>query len=631
MQATNGHAALHHEAYDIVVVGAGHAGCEAALACARMGFSALLLTLNLDAVALMPCNPAIGGTAKGHLVREVDALGGEMGRAIDDALIQSRMLNTGKGPAVRSLRAQADKKAYQARMLRTLLAQERLTLRQAEVQRIELEQGRAAAVVTTTGARIACGAVVVCAGVYLESRIIIGEAAWQGGPQGLQHSAHLAEALRSLGLSLQRFKTGTPARIAASSIDFDRMEPQPGDAPITPFSFLTDRPLTNRAQCYLTYTNEHTHRVIRENLHRAPMYTGKIEGVGARYCPSIEDKVTRFADKERHPVFVEPEGLDSAEWYVQGMSTSLPEDVQIALYRTLPGLERAQLLRLAYAIEYECIDPLQLNAALRAKNIPGLFFAGQINGTSGYEEAAAQGLLAGINAALELRGAPPFTLGRDQAYIGVLVDDLVTKGTREPYRMMTSRAEYRLLLRQDNADLRLTELGHGVGLASPERLERMRAKREQTDEALARLNATHFPAGPVLDAWLQAHGQPPTLTSPSAADLLRRPGLAYAELASLDPAWAPLPAQVEEQLDIAIRYEGYIDKQSTQVAQFQRAERKRLPADLDYAAIPGLRIEARQKLAAHRPDSVGQAARISGVSPSDIAVLLIWVEKHARE
>ncbi len=618
------------EAYDIVIIGAGHAGCEAALAAARMGLSTLLLTLDLGAVALMPCNPAIGGTAKGHLVREVDALGGEMGTAIDEVFIQSRMLNTGKGPAVRSLRAQADKRAYHARMLRAVRAQENLTLRQAEVSAIDASGGRVTAVTTADGKRFACSALIVCAGVYLESRIVIGEQAWDSGPQGLASAAHLAEALRGLGISLQRFKTGTPARIDGATIDFDQMEPQDGDEPVTPFSFLTDHRLENRARCYLTYTTEATHQLIRENLHRAPMYTGGIAGTGARYCPSIEDKVVRFADKERHPVFIEPEGLDSPEWYVQGMSTSLPEDVQIAMYRTLPGLSRARLLRLAYAIEYECIDPLQLTAALRAKAYENLYFAGQINGTSGYEEAAAQGLIAGINAALALQGKPPLTLGRDEAYIGVLIDDLIVKGTREPYRMMTSRAEFRLLLRQDNADLRLTELGFRAGLASRARYARMLAKRAGAAEAAERLHRTRFPAGEMLDAWLAAHDQPPAQGGLSAAELLRRPGIAYADLQSLDPDWAQLPADVTEQVDIALRYEGYIQKQTAQVAQARRAERLRLPEGIDYAALPGLRIEARQKLAAQRPETIGQASRISGVSPSDIAVLLIWLEKHAR-
>lgn len=619
------------QTYDCIVIGAGHAGCEAALATARMGAETLLLTLNLDSVALMPCNPSIGGTAKGHLVREIDALGGEMGLAIDETFVQSRMLNTGKGPAVHSLRAQADKRAYQARMLRTLLAQERLTLRQAEVADIFTQEGCVTGIRTTTGAHIACRALIVCSGVYMESRIIIGEAAWSGGPQGLQSALHLANTLRGLGITLQRFKTGTPARVEAASIDFDEMEPQPGDDPVMPFSFLTDGPLRNRAQCYLTYTNERTHQLIRDNLHRAPMYTGSIHGTGARYCPSIEDKVTRFADKDRHQIFVEPEGVDSAEWYIQGMSTSLPEDVQIPLYRTLPGLSRARLLRLAYAIEYECIDPLQLTQTLEARGMAGLYFAGQINGTSGYEEAAAQGLLAGINAALGLQNKPPLILTRDNSYIGVLVDDLICKGTQEPYRMMTSRAEYRLLLRQDNADLRLTALGYQAGLASRARYERMLEKQEHTAREVKRLTRMRYPADEACNAWLGERGQPPVQGSLSAAELLRRPGIVYADLATLDPDWAPLPAAVEEQVNIAIRYEGYIHKQTAQISQFRRAEQKRLPPDIDYAAIPGLRIEARQKLAALRPASIGQASRISGVSPSDATVLMIWLEKHTRE
>ena len=618
--------------YDLIVVGAGHAGCEAALAAARMGVPTLLLTLSLDSIALMPCNPAIGGTAKGHLVREVDALGGEMGRAIDDTFIQSRMLNTGKGPAVHSLRAQADKRRYQQRMRSALFGQQNLEVRQGEVCRIALSPaGAVVAVETATGARIPCKAALIAAGVYMDSRIIIGECVREGGPQGLWSSLHLAGALRSLGLPLRRFKTGTPARIEESSIDFDEMEPQPGDEVITPFSFLTDRALVNRAQCYLTYTNEDTHRLIRENLNRAPMYAGTIHGTGARYCPSIEDKVMRFADKPRHQLFLEPEGLDTNEWYVQGMSTSLPEDVQIPMYRTIPGLRRARILRLAYAIEYECVDPLILDATLGVKSIPGLYMAGQVNGTSGYEEAAAQGLVAGMNAALWIQKRPALRLGRDEAYTGVLIDDLTTKGTNEPYRMMTSRAEYRLLLRQDNADLRLTEIGYRAGLAGEERLQRMQKKRAMTQEAIAALSARWLPKGEAVDAFLTAHGQPEAAGSLRAADLLRRPGIAYRDLAAVVPGWKDLPPQVAEQVSIALKYEGYLEKERRQVEQFRRAEEKMLPPDADYLQMEGLRIEARQKLDAQRPRSIGQASRISGVSPGDIAVLLVWLEKQSRE
>ena len=617
--------------FDIVVIGAGHAGCEAALACARMGLHTLLLTLNLDAIALMPCNPAIGGTGKGHLVREIDALGGEMGRAIDDTFIQSRMLNTGKGPAVHSLRAQADKRAYQQRMKRALFAEPNLEVRQGECGEILAEHGAITGIRTTTGAQIACKAAVVCSGVYMDSRIIIGEASWQGGPQGLLSSTHLADALRHLGISLRRFKTGTPPRIEESSIDFDEMEPQPGDEVITPFSFMTDGTLANRAQCYLTYTNAETHRIIRENIHRAPMYQGTIKGTGARYCPSIEDKIMRFADKERHQLFLEPEGLDTNEWYVQGLSTSLPEDVQIAMLHTIPGLRRARVLRLAYAIEYECIDPLQLRADLSLRAISGLYFAGQINGTSGYEEAGAQGILAGINAARFVQGRESVILGRDQGYIGVLVDDLTTKGTNEPYRMMTSRCEYRLLLRQDNADLRLTEIGHSVGLASDERLARMRQKRAQTDAAIARLRKTWIGKSEALDRWMALHGQAEASGSVCAADLIRRPGIGYADLESIDPAWAPLPLDVEQQVDIFLRYEGYLEKERRQVEAFRRNEDTLLPQGFDYMTLDTLRIEARQKLTSQQPRSLGEASRISGVSPGDIAVLMVWLEKRSRE
>ena len=619
------------ESFDIVVIGAGHAGCEAALACARMGNATLLLTLNLDAVALMPCNPAIGGTGKGHLVREVDALGGEMGRAIDDTFIQSRMLNTAKGPAVHSLRAQADKRAYQDRMKRALLAEPNLVLRQGECSEILTRDGMVSGIRTTTGGEIRARAVVVCSGVYMDSRIIIGEASWNGGPQGQIASFHLANALRKLGFSLRRFKTGTPPRVEESTIDFDEMIPQDGDNPVQPFSFLTERTLENRARCYLTYTNEETHRILRENIHRAPMYSGQIQGTGARYCPSIEDKIMRFADKQRHQLFLEPEGLETAEWYVQGFSSSMPEDVQHEALHTIPGLRNARILRLAYAIEYECIDPLQLTHSLESRAIHGLFFAGQINGTSGYEEAAGQGILAGINAALSVRAQPPLLLGRDEAYIGVLVDDLTSKGTNEPYRMMTSRCEYRLLLRQDNADFRLTPKGYAVGLADPDRMLKMEKKKAQSDAALQRLATKWIPKTLEVDAWMEQHGQTPSSGSVNAADLLRRPGIRYDALAAILPDWEPLPAEVCQQVETVLRYEGYIEKERRQVEAFRREEERLLPGDFDYMTLDALRIEARQKLNALRPRSIGEASRISGVSPGDIAVLHVWLAKRAFE
>ena len=615
---------------DLVVIGGGHAGCEAALAAARMKIDTLLLTLNMDGIALMACNPVIGGSAKGHLVRELDAMGGEMGLAIDDTFLQSRMLNISKGPAVHALRAQADKQAYQNRMRRALMTADHLTVRQGEAASIETENGRVTAVTTVTGARIPCRAVVVATGVYLKGSVIIGEHRRESGPQGLMNAAFLSDSLRELGFELRRFKTGTPARVDVRTIDFDEMEEQKGDEPVVPFSFLTDRKLENTYSCYLTWTNADTHRIILDNLDRAPLYSGKIHGIGPRYCPSIEDKVVRFSDKERHQIFLEPEGKESREWYVQGMSTSMPEDVQWAMYRTIPGLRRCEFTRLGYAIEYDCIDSRELRPTLESLRWGGLYFAGQINGTSGYEEAAGQGLLAGMNAALALQGKEQVVLTRDMAYIGVLTDDLTTKGTDEPYRMMTSRAEHRLYLRQDNADLRLTKIGFDAGLASAERMERTRKKQEDTEVLLAQLGTTRFAPGEALNSVLRRKGQPETDGALKAVELLKRPEMTFADLRELHPEWETVSPAAAEQAEISVKYAGYLEKQDRLIRQARRAEETRLSPDIPYLEIEHLRLEARQKLARQKPVSLGAAGRIPGVNPADVAVLAVWLEKQAR-
>ncbi|MBS3994928.1 MAG: tRNA uridine-5-carboxymethylaminomethyl(34) synthesis enzyme MnmG [Alkaliphilus sp.] len=616
--------------YDVVVIGAGHAGCEASLAAARIGCSTLLLSINIDSIAMMACNPSIGGTGKGHLVREIDALGGEMGLNIDKSFIQSRMLNTAKGPAVHSLRAQADKQLYHMEMKKVLENQEKLDIRQGEVIEILIKENKVTGVLLKTGAIYYAKAVILATGTYLGGKIFIGGVNYESGPNGLAPSKELTTNLRKLGLHLRRFKTGTPARIDMKTLDFDKMEIQPGDEKIVPFSFMNDSLNIDQVPCWLTYTNSETHRIIKENIHRSALYGGEIEGTGPRYCPSIEDKVVRFADKERHQLFIEPEGLNTNEMYVQGMSTSLPEDVQVKFYQSISGLENAKVMRPAYAIEYDCIDPLELNLTLECKNIEFLYSAGQFNGSSGYEEAAAQGLIAGINAALKILEKEAFVLNRSEGYIGVLIDDLVTKGTNEPYRMMTSRSEYRLVLRQDNADLRLTEKGRNIGLVTEERYNKFLERKRQIEEEMERLKNTSVTPAQAND-FLRGMDSAELNSGISLYDLIKRPELDYDNLAILDQGRTRLMENVAKQCEIQIKYEGYIDKQLKQIDQFKKLENKKLSPEINYSHIKGLRIEARQKLTHVKPLSVGQASRISGVSPADINVLLIYLEQQRRK
>ena len=622
------------ESYDVCVVGAGHAGCEAALACARLGLETIVFTVSVDSIAMMPCNPNIGGSSKGHLVRELDALGGEMGINIDKTFIQSKMLNKSKGPAVHSLRAQADKANYSMEMRKTLQNTEHLTIRQAEVSEIITENDVIAGVKTFSGAVYHSRAVVLCTGVYLKARCLYGDVVNYTGPNGLMAANHLTDSLKEHGIEMFRFKTGTPARIDKRSIDFSKMQEQRGDEKIVPFSFTTNPEdvQIDQVSCWLTYTNEKTHEIIRENLDRSPMYSGKIKGTGPRYCPSIEDKVVRFAEKDRHQLFVEPEGLNTNEMYIGGMSSSMPEDVQYAMYRTVPGLENCRIVRNAYAIEYDCINPVQLKPSLEFKKIKGLFSGGQFNGSSGYEEAAAQGLVAGINAAMYLKGEEPLILDRSESYIGVLIDDLVTKETKEPYRMMTSRAEYRLLLRQDNADLRLSKYGYRVGLISKERYDWVEKKEQLLADEIKRLDSVHVGANSKVQELLEQYGSVPLNTGTSLSELIRRPELCYEMLAPIDPDRVELPAEVIEQININIKYDGYIKRQIKQVEHFKKLEKKRIPENVDYDDVGSLRLEARQKLKLYKPISIGQASRISGVSPADISVLLVYMEQmHYRK
>ena len=616
-----------YESYDIAVVGAGHAGCEAALACARLSFRTVLFTVSTDSIALMPCNPNIGGTSKGHLVREIDALGGEMGKNIDKTYIQSKMLNKSKGPAVHSLRAQADKQDYSREMRRVLENTENLVIKQAEVAEIITENECITGVKTASGAIYPCRAAILCTGTYLKARCIYGEVSNYTGPNGLPAANHLTDSLVAHGIEMYRFKTGTPARIDKRSIDFSVLEEQFGDEKVVPFSFTTDPDSLTKPQvsCWLAYTNEETHDIIKRNIDRSPLYSGVIHGTGPRYCPSIEDKVMKFADKDRHQIFIEPEGNYTNEMYIAGMSSSLPEDVQVAMYRSVKGMENAQIVRNAYAIEYDCINPMQLKASLEFKKISGLFSGGQFNGSSGYEEAAAQGLIAGINAARKLQGKEPLVLDRSEAYIGVLIDDLVTKETHEPYRMMTSRAEYRLILRQDNADLRLTKYGYEVGLISEERYQKLLKKQEQIDAEILRAKETTIGGTEQVQDLLTTLGSTPLKSGSTLAELITRPELTYDMLAPIDKKRPELSSDVTEQVEIELKYEGYIRRQMSQVAQFKKMEHKRIPADIDYDAIPSIRIEARQKLKQVRPENVGQASRISGVSPADISVLLVYL------